>query len=94
MKTIPQLREEMTAFAQELGYIGMWDLAAKIDGWVGDLYRRKPVRRVTRKHYAPADQRAIAIYADRHPDMNYMEIASAFGCSIGRVSEALAGFRE
>lgn len=94
MKTIPQLREEMTAYASQLHAIGMSDLAGLIEDWVFDLYRRKPVRRVVRKHYAPADQRAIAIYADRHPDMNYMEIASAFGCSIGRVSEALAGFRE
>lgn len=94
MKTIPQLREEMTRAIEGFQYAGLYDLANMVDGWVGELYRRKPVRRVARKHYASADRRAISIYADRHPDMNYMEIASAFGCSIGRVSEALAGFRE
>lgn len=94
MSTIPQIRNEMFDFAGELQNLGMWDLAAKLDGWATQLYRRSPVRRVVRKQYASSDPRAIAIYADRHPDMNYMEIASAFGCSIGRVSEALAGFRE
>lgn len=94
MSTIPQLRNEMFDYATQLQNLGMWDLAAKIDGWATELYRRSPVRRVVRKQYAQTDRSALRLYADRHPDMNYMEIASAFGCSIGRVSEALAGFRE
>jgi hypothetical protein len=95
MKTIPQLRDEMLVKADVLHKIGLHDFAGIIEDWVASMYRRAPVRR----RVAPTlrerpDAELIGAYADAHPDADYMTIANHFGCSIGRVSEALAGFRE
>lgn len=94
MKTIPELRAEMISAAEAYRGVGLSTLADEIDGWVNDLYRRSPVRRARAKSYARPDPEDIRFYADSYPNMSYMDIAMRFGCSIGRVSEALAGFRE
>ena len=94
MSTIPQLRAEMSAYADRVFEAGLPDLAAQIWRWVDQLHRRSPVRRAKSSPHATPDFAEIARFADIYPEASYMEIAKYFGCSIGRVSEALAGFRE
>lgn len=94
MRTIPQIRAEMREMADLYAAAGLQDLADVVREWEGDLYRRSPIRRAPSKDYVRPDPDAIRAYADAHPDMTYMDIALAYGCSTGRVSEALAGFRQ
>lgn len=93
MRTIPEVRAEMISQAEAFRAAGLEDLADMIDEWVSDLHRRRPVRRAPSKDYMRPDPAALRAYAEAHPDMTYMDIATGFGCSTGRVSEALAGFR-
>lgn len=95
MRTIPQLREELTDIAIRLRAEQQGPLADAIDEIVQNMHRRKSVRR------APAKQRAlteelrerIRTYAALNPSRTYMEIAGEFNVNSGRVSEAVAGYR-
>lgn len=90
---IPELREQMLSMADQ---IAPWafGLASVIREWERELHRRAPVRRVVSERKTPPDPDALRRYAAAYQDETYMDIATRFNCSIGRVSEALAGFRE
>lgn len=97
MRTIPEVRAAMLSRAQDFRAAGLNDLADELVLWVADLRHRSPVRRVIRA-WQPGEYSApvpgeISRFAEEHPEMSYMEIATYYGCSIGRVSEALTGFR-
>lgn len=60
------------------------------------LSRRKPVRKAPAKSrtMTPELRRKIAEDARANPDKTYHQIAMRWGVNAGRVSEAVAGFRE
>lgn len=95
MRTIPQLRQEMLSMAQFWEQCGFDGLAKLVREWEADLHRRKPIRRAAPNLWGPTPEPyAIMTLAAQKPHLNYMQIATELGCSIGRVSEALAGQRE
>lgn len=91
---IPEIREEMADMALKLQEIGAAGLADKLMFWAHQLVRRPPVRRAPPTRRPRPDPSTLLRYADAHPQATYMEIGERFGCSTGRVSEALAGYRD
>ena len=91
--TIPQIRSELIEISHRLMSRGDAD-AARIAELAELTRRRKPVRRASARRAAltPELRADIIAMADAFPDCSYQEIAEAFDTSIGRVSEALAGF--
>lgn len=87
-RTIPQIRARLEELADEHGIDELRELAE-------ETKRRSPVRRArsTKPKLTDGQRQELAAYAEEHPDASYMEIAVAHDTTIGRVSEALAGFR-
>jgi hypothetical protein len=91
---IPEVREEMLRIAEEVEDLGFVDIADRLSVLEKELYRRPPVRRAQRRKKTPPHNE-IRAYAAAHPDLDYQDIARHFGnCDSGRISEALAGFRQ
>ena len=59
------------------------------------LRRRRPVRRAkpTSKPMTPDLEAKIVAYAKPNPALTYAAISRVFSVNIGRISEALRGFR-
>lgn len=85
MRTIPQIRARLHELAEEHGLPELAELAE-------ETKRRSPARRA-RKQNATYDPAEVREYAEAFPDLPYHELANAFGITIGRVSEAIAGKR-
>lgn len=88
-RTIPELRERLSVLAIELGCPELEEIAR-------DMRRRPAVRKARPRSPTVTEDMAerIRAYAEAHPAANYMQIATAFNVSNGRVSEALAGKRD
>jgi hypothetical protein len=87
--TIPQCRDALTEIARQYGI-------SEILPIVEQMHRRPPVRKARAKmrSLTPELIDQIKAHAAAHPDANYTEIGARFYVNTGRVSEALAGFRE
>ena len=91
---IPEVREQMRRIAEQVDALGLFDIASRLRVLEQELYRRPPVRRAQRRKKTPPHNE-IRAYAAAHPDLDYQDIARHFGnCDSGRISEALAGFRQ
>lgn len=95
MKTIPQVRTELTELASNLRSEGNRGTAIRINNLVKHMFRRPSVRRAAKESvvFTPAVAREIRSYAAAHPASSYKRMAARFNVTIGRVSEALAGRR-
>jgi hypothetical protein len=84
-----QVRERLLEIAVETGNPEIVEL-------VGHTYRRKPVNRAPTKSTKvdAALSARIADYSRRHPNKSQVEVGRIFNVNPGRVSEAVAGFRE
>ena len=104
--TIPEIRDmmygrlgEMRELASELGGLdraAVEDWCERFEELIEATRRRSPVR-VAPKRRRPLTEEEIMrvrVYAKRHPNASQQEIANVFGINPGRVSEALAGFRD
>lgn len=94
MSNIPEARAKLLVIARSLENRRMGSVAQDIRAVVEDhLFRESPVRRSPRKsaRVTPAMAAGIKSYALTNPDASYMQIASRWGVSIGRVSEILTG---
>lgn len=95
MRTIPMIRQEMLRMAKLWEQAGFEPLTRLVREWEADLHRRKPIRRARPNLWGPTPEPyAIMTLAAQKPHLSYMQLATELGCSIGRVSEALAGQRE
>lgn len=93
--TIPEIRIELSAIASDLASRGLRKHAALILSLAEETKRRPPVRKASSTSAKMTSKlaRDIRAYARRHPRMNYVAMARVFNVSTGRISEALAGFR-
>lgn len=89
---IPEIRDEMQAAANETTDPVF---RAKLLRWVGELRRRKPVRKAPPQCRTMSVALAAAIrrYAADHPGEGYQAMSTRFSVSVGRISEVLAGRR-
>lgn len=89
MRTIPQIRERLHEKAIEHGDPELAELAEQ-------TRRRAPCRQTptARKGLDETLAERIRAYAEAHPTTSQHDIANVFGTNSGRVSEALAGYRE
>jgi hypothetical protein len=87
--TLPECRAALLAIAKERNIPEILPIVA-------EMKRRPYVRKVRPRSPAATEElrQRIRAYAEAHPQQSYMEIANEFGVGIGRVSEALAGFRD
>ena len=85
---VPEVADRLRALSSETGNA---ELAALAD----HLRRRRPVRRADPVSAKMTDELrdGIRAYAKDNPTLTYAAIAGVFRVNIGRVSEALAGFR-
>jgi hypothetical protein len=90
---IHEVRTELLKIAGDLEYAGIKDAAECIRNLVDEMHRRPYVRKTGPRRKRPPTE-AVRLYAHQHPDADYMEIAAHFQTNTGRISEALAGFRE
>ena len=87
--TGPQIRAELLILATMLpGPIGQ-----RIAYLAGQTKRRSPIRRAPRQRRAKVTRAQALAYLAVRPTADYHEIAMYYGSNIGRVSEALRGFR-
>lgn len=98
-RTIPQIRSRLHELARELRDPDGMELAAiadELDALANETARRTAVRRAParRPKLGPGLADAIRADAKAHPHDDYTTIARRFSTNIGRVSEALAGFRD
>jgi hypothetical protein len=86
--TIPNIRKRM----KELAIIHN---IQELDDLAEASFRRPPVRMARRQLSSlnPALEKLIVDYANDNPTASYTVMARHFGVNIGRVSEALAGFK-
>ena len=102
MKTLPQVRFELTQIAkclkdtEHLELLDREGLGRVINRLVKSMHRRKCVRRANIEHatITPELLKRIKQYATQHPTKSYAFIGNKFNVAIGRVSEALVGRRE
>jgi hypothetical protein len=100
MKT-PEVREAFTVLAERLradkvSVAERHAIALEIDTLVLELYRRPPVRPITRvrsRRMTPALAKRIRAYAWAHTDQSIQQIADKFRVNTARVSEAVTGKR-
>ncbi len=86
---IPEIRDRLHELADEHGIAELHDLAE-------ETRRRSPLR-VTRKRWPRLtleQQQAVRDTFAARPDLGHRELADMFRTSIGRVSEAIRGFRQ
>lgn len=87
-RTIPQIRDRLHELADEHGIEELHELAE-------ETKRRSPVRRARARRLKLTDdmRREIVELAEAFPDASYDELNETLNVGIGRISEALAGFR-
>jgi hypothetical protein len=88
MSTIPEIRARMHELADEHGIPELHDLAE-------ETRRRSPLRRAKPRWPRLTDevkQQVREMFAAR-PELGVRELADHFRTSIGRISEAVRGFR-
>lgn len=85
---IPEIRDRLHKLADEHGIAELHDLAEA-------TRRRRPLRRVAARWPRLTGERQAEVRAmfDQRPDLGVRELADIFRTSIGRVSEAIRGFR-
>jgi DNA-binding CsgD family transcriptional regulator len=86
--TIPEIRAELRALAEEYDIPRLAELAEET--------KRRPAKRRSPSRLAaltPTEKREVREFVAANDDISYKEIANRFGTSIGRVSEAVAGYR-
>lgn len=86
---IPEIRDRLHALADEHGIAELHDLAE-------ETRRRPPIRRARARWPRLTDDQKQAVrdtFAAR-PELGVRELADIFSTSIGRVSEAIRGFRQ
>lgn len=68
----------------------------ELAGLADELRRRRPVRKAKPVSAPMTEERKAQIraYAKANPTLTYAAIASLFKVNIGRISEALRGFRD
>lgn len=86
--TIPEIRERMKALADEHGIPELRDLAE-------ETRRRPPIRRAPPRWPRLTEDRkaAVRVAFTDNPTWGVRELADSFNTSIGRVSEAIRGYR-
>ena len=86
--TIPEIRDRLVALADEHGIAELRDLAEQ-------TRRRSPLRRVRSRWPTLTEDQKAAVRAMFHayPTLGVKDIADRFNTSVGRVSEAIRGFR-
>lgn len=95
---IPEVRTQMLEVKRAVEALGLGCISEThwlelLTNWEAALHRRKYVRKAAPRRPTP-DHEIIRLWAADHPEADYMQIAVACRTSTGRVSEALAGFRE
>jgi hypothetical protein len=94
--TIPQIRERMYALARRLYDVGFEDEARELR-WLAQETQRKPsLYPPTPRRRAPMSEEKrdrIRAYKAAHPDVSLVTIGTIFKENIGRISEAINGYR-
>jgi hypothetical protein len=85
---IPEIRDRLHELAEEHGIPELHDLA-------DETRRRSPLRRVRARwpRLTASQQEAVRAMFETQPGMGVKDIADRFNTSVGRVSEAIRGFR-
>lgn len=85
---IPEIRDRLHQLADEHGIPELHALA-------DETRRRSPLRRVRARwpRLTEAQKQAVRDTFERRPDLGVRELADQFRTSIGRISEAVRGFR-
>ena len=86
---IPEIRARLHELADEHGIDELHDLAEA-------TRRRSPLRRALPRwpRLTPDQQAAVRAAFDANPDLGVRDLGDHFNTSIGRISEAVRGFRE
>lgn len=84
-----EIRHCLHALANQIGGVD----GAIIHYLAEETRRRSPVRRAPRQKYSRLSQQQLTAFFAAHPNADYMTAANAFNSNIGRVSEALTGYR-
>lgn len=86
---IPEIRDRMHALADEHGLPELHDLAEH-------TRRRSPIRRAPPRWPKLAENQKAAVREafSANPSIGVRELADRFATSIGRISEAIRGFRQ
>jgi hypothetical protein len=86
---IPEIRDRLHALADEHGIDELHNLAE-------ETRRRSPLRRVRSRWPKLTENQKVAVRAmfEAYPTLGVRELADRFDTSIGRISEAIRGFRQ
>jgi len=86
---IPEIRDRRHELADEHGIPELHTLA-------DETRRRSPLRRVRARwrRLTAAEQAAVRATFAARPDLGVRDLANMYDTSIGRISEAVRGFRE
>jgi hypothetical protein len=94
---IPEVREELSALAQQLREEhGAEKIADRIDQLVIEMWRKPGKKRVWRRDRAkitPELKQQIKAYARKHKNAHLHDIAMVFNVNTGSVSAILSGVR-
>jgi hypothetical protein len=85
---IPEIRDRLHQLADEHGIAELHELA--------DQTRRRSPLRIARSRWprlTPEQQEAVRAMYEAQPSMGVKDLADRFSTSVGRVSEAIRGFR-
>jgi hypothetical protein len=93
--TIPEVRKQMRGLAGELRFIGLDDMADRLDAMADNTCRviRAPIVRGKAKRVTPVLAARVRAFKKAHPDALQRDIGIVFGIDGGRVSEILSGKR-
>jgi hypothetical protein len=98
--TLPEIQAELRSIADMLSEplllpVPVEDVAKRLRFLTSQISRRKAVRKAPVQSVSVGPSRAAQIRADvrANPDLAYEVFATKYNCSIGRVSEAVAGKR-
>lgn len=91
---IPEVRIALQILANEITMLGLPEQAQSLRKLIGELHRRPYVRKnPSKRPHVSYD--IIRAYAAAHPNDDYTAIATALNVrNNGRISEALAGYRD
>ena len=86
---IPEIRDRMHELADEYDIPELHDLAE-------ETRRRSPLRRVRSRwpRLTEVQKEAVRAMFDAYPTLGVRDLADQFDTSIGRISEAIRGFRK
>ena len=86
---IPEIRDRLHELADEHGVPELHDLAE-------ETRRRSPIRRAPPRwpRLSDAVKQQVREAFEANPQAGVRDLANQFGTSIGRISEAVRGFRE